>query len=90
MNNLNPAVVIVLLVLIGAGIAAARARVLRKQLQESQRGTLDQMDRTQKEMADLAAKGKEHHEIAKQTLSELQEIKRYLAEMKRTLDERLK
>lgn len=90
MDNLNPALVIVLLFLIGTGIAAARARVLRKRLLESQKGTLDQMDQTQKELDDLAQRSKEHYDITRQTFAELQEIKLLLVDMKQSLENRLK
>ena len=87
MENVNPVILIALLVLVGALIAAFRGRTLRKQLIESQKSAVDQMASS---AAKAVATDKEHHEIAKQTLIEMQEIKRSLLEIKDNLDEKMK
>ena len=90
MNNVNPAVIILLLVMVGALLVALRAMTLKRQLMAAQKGTLDQMAKTQEDVADFTSKGKEHHDITKQILAELQEIKRNLAEMKTSVNDRSK
>ncbi len=90
MENTNSAVIIILLVLVGTLMAVIRSKTLKKQLMESQKGTLAAIENAKNEMAELTSKGKEHHDIAKQTMVELQEIKRFLVEIKREVESKSK
>lgn len=82
MDGLDSTLPMVILLLSITAAATRHARALRKQLMEFQKSTMDQSDRTARKLAALTAESNDHQETARQTLAELQEIRRDLAEIK--------